>query len=279
MSAPTDPVKSPAEYVLGHSDREIERLKVQARLIDPITRRIFAAAGIVPGMRVLDVGCGVGDVAFLLADLVGESGEVVGVDRVAAAVDTARARGAHRSVKNLQFHTGDPSQMPFARPFDAIAGRYVLQFQKHPAVMLRRLTANLRPGGLVAFHELDWSGLHSFPPSPTFDQCCRWGVETLRLHGTETRMGSKLYATFIEAGLSDPSMHLEALAGGGLNSTDLLHLMADLTATLLPEMARLGVASAAEVGIDTLFERMQTEVVAKANLVVGHFQIGAWSRA
>ena len=60
-------------YVLGHSDRELDRLAVQARLIDPITCRFFSDAGIAPGMRVLDVGSGAGDTAFLAAGLVGET--------------------------------------------------------------------------------------------------------------------------------------------------------------------------------------------------------------
>ena len=83
-------------YVLGHSDRELDRLQVQARLIEPITRTFFSDAGLAPGMRVLDIGSGAGDVAFLAAELVGEEGEVVGIDRASAAAcdrDGAR-RGA-----------------------------------------------------------------------------------------------------------------------------------------------------------------------------------------
>jgi protein-L-isoaspartate O-methyltransferase len=265
-------------YVLGHSSKEIERLQMQARLIGPITKQIFYDAGIAPGMRVLDVGSGAGDVAFLVADMVGEAGEVVGVERVPDAIDVASARTTAAGVHNVHFLTGDPAEMVFDRPFDAVVGRYVLQFQKHPASMLRSLAGRVRSGGLVAFHEIDWNGLASFPPVPTYDRCCRWGLETLRLHGTETRMGSKLHSTFVEAGLSAPSMRLEALIGGGLKSADALRLMTDLTATLLPEMERFGVATAAEVGIETLFDRMQKETVAGASLVVGHFQIGAWSR-
>jgi ubiquinone/menaquinone biosynthesis C-methylase UbiE len=66
MNDQTQEVGSTRTYVLGHSSREIERLKAQAQLIDPITTRFFREAGIVPGMRVLDVGSGAGDVAFSL---------------------------------------------------------------------------------------------------------------------------------------------------------------------------------------------------------------------
>jgi SAM-dependent methyltransferase len=270
-----DPVP---KYVLGHSDREIERLKTQARLIDPITQRFFREAGIIPGMRVLDVGTGAGDVAFLAAEIVGDNGEVVGVDRVPAALEAARARASARSLRNVIFREGDPGEMTFERPFDAVIGRYVLQFQKDPATMLRLIAGHVRPGGVVTFHEIDWSGLGSFPPTPTYDRCCRWGVDTLRLHGTETRMGFKLHSTFVAAGLAPPSMRMEALIGGGANSAALLQLLAELVATLLPEMERLRVATAADVGVETLVERMRNEAIATSSVIFGHYQIGAWSR-
>jgi SAM-dependent methyltransferase len=278
MSDARGNVYSTDAYVLGHSGREIERLKAQARLIDPITKRFFREAGIVPGMRVLDVGSGAGDVAFLVADMVGETGGVVGVDRVPAAIDAARVRSSARSVRNVEFQTGDPAEMTFDAPFDAVIGRYVLQFQKDPAATLRKLVGHVRSAGLVVFHEIDWSGLASFPPAPIFDRCSRWGLETLRLHGTETRMGSKLHSTFVEAGLAAPSMRLEALIGGGANSADVLRIMSDLITTLLPEMERLGVVTVSEVGAETLFDRMKRESIAGTNLLVGHFQIGAWTR-
>ncbi|HKW50991.1 MAG TPA: class I SAM-dependent methyltransferase [Candidatus Eisenbacteria bacterium] len=268
---------SPA-YVLGHSDRELDRLKTQARLIDPITQRFFREAGLVPGMRVLDVGSGAGDVAFLAAELVGDTGEVVGVDRAPAALEEARERATARRSLNVTFRDGDPADMTFVRPFDAVIGRYVLQFQKDPAKMLRNLAARVRPGGLVVFHEIDWGGVQSFPPVPTYDQCCRWCVDTLRLSGTETRMGIKLHSTFVAAGLPPPLMRLEALITGGSTSPALLHLVTDVLETLLPEMERLGVATAADVGIETLVERINTEAAAHSSVIVRHFQIGAWSR-
>lgn len=269
---------SPRAYVLGHSSRELDRLNAQARLVDPITRRFFGEAGIGPGMRVLDVGSGAGDVAFLAAELVGDTGEVVGVDRSPAGLEVARARVAEYSLRNVSFLEGEPATIEFERPFDAAVGRYVLQFQDDPAEMLRAVAAGVRPGGMVVFHELDWDGVRSTPPVPTYDRCCRLIVETLRASGTETRMGSKLFSAFVAAGLPAPSLRLEAVAGGGMNSSDPLRLIADLAGSLSGTIEELGVGSAADLDPGTLLDRMRSEAHANASLVVAQFQFGAWSR-
>ncbi len=265
-------------YALGHSDRELDRLSAQARLVDPITRQFFGEAGITNGMRVLDVGTGAGDVAFLLAELVGDAGEVVGVDRAADALAVARARANAEPRRHVSFLEGDPTTMAFARPFDAVVGRYVLQFQPDPAAILRGLASHLNPGGIVAFHELDWDGVRSFPPAPTFDRCCGWIIETLRMLGAETRMGVKLHSTFVAAGLPAPSMRLSAIVGGGVNGTDRLALVTDLVETLLPAMRRLGVVTAADIGVETLSERISREVLSSDSVIVGRSEIVAWTR-
>ncbi len=245
-------MKSPHPYVLGHSNHEIERLQRQAGIVDPITRRFFREAGIVPGMRVLDVGSGAGDVSFLVAELVERGGEVVGVDRSATAVGAANARAKAMSLAQVSFVAGDPAELAFDRPFDAVVGRFVLQFQEDPATMLRNLVPRLGAGGVVVFHELDWGRIGSFPPAPLYEQCCRWGMETLRRHGTESRMGMKLYSTLVSAGLPSPQVRFEALFGCGAGAGIIVRWLADFIETLLPEMERLGVASASEVGIETL---------------------------
>ena len=184
---------APTEYVLGHSDRELVRLSRQARLLEPITREFFIDAGLVPGMRILDVGSGGGDVAFLAADLAGDKGSVVGVDRVPAAVVTARRRAEARSLRNVSFREGDPAEMTFEESFDAVVGRYVLLFQADAAHMLRQLARHVRPGDLIVFHEPDWSAVRSFPPVPTYDRCCRWIVEAAILGGSNWNMADKVH--------------------------------------------------------------------------------------
>ena len=93
---------STTDYVLCHSDFEIERLKIQAAVLADITRRLIRECGIQPGMRVLDIGCGAGDVSMLLADAVGPSGLVVAIDREARAVETARSRAEVAGYCNIE---------------------------------------------------------------------------------------------------------------------------------------------------------------------------------
>jgi len=81
-------------YALGYTNAEHDRLIRQATRIAPITERLFREGGIGPGQRVLDLGSGVGDVALLVARLVGPSGEVVGIERDAASIARANARVA-----------------------------------------------------------------------------------------------------------------------------------------------------------------------------------------
>jgi ubiquinone/menaquinone biosynthesis C-methylase UbiE len=262
-------------YALGHSSRELDRLSAQARLIEPITRDFFTRAGIRAGMRVLDVGSGVGDVSLLLVDLVGDSGQVVGVDRAASAVNVARIRAAKEFHENVTFLQGDPSMMELDGGFDAVVGRYVLQFQRDPAAMLRSIVSHAHPGGIVAFHEIDWGGARSFPPSPVFDRCCEWIVETLQLLGAETRMGTKLHSIFLAAGLPAPSTWLSAVVGGGKVGMHCVELVTDLIESLHPTMARLGVATSQELQLFS--RRVRDEVVANETFLVGRYEIGAWS--
>jgi SAM-dependent methyltransferase len=266
------------EYELGHSDRELKRLARQAQLVEPMTRQFLRDAGVMAGMRVLDIGSGAGDTAFLAAELVTAAGQVVGTDRSPTAVAAAQARAKERSLSNVAFREGDASVLAFERPFDAIVGRYVLMFAPDPVAMLKGIAAHLRPGGVIVFHEADWSGARSFPPSPTYDRCCDWIAQTFRRVGTSPRMGLSLYSAFLSAGLPAPTMALQALVGGANDSLSGLDLVADLATTLAPVMEQTEVVTIAELAPATLHERMRAELEANGGVVVVRYEVGAWSR-
>ena len=273
---PADTDDTPSHYVLGHSGDEMDRLNRQAALIGLFTRRFFQEAGVSAGMRVLDVGSGGGDVAILARELVGDSGEVVGADLSEQGIAAARARAAANGWRNVTFHVGDPSEMTFDRPFDVVLGRYVLMFQADPAAMLRRLAKHVRPGGIIVFHEADCNEAHSIPVVATYDRCWQWVMAAMQ--GADTSLGARLPSVFISAGLPAPSMRLEALVGGASESSNCIDLVVGLVATLLPQIERLGVATAAQVGLGTLRDRLMNETVAASSLLIGRSEIGAWCR-
>ena len=213
MAVPGDKANRTQEYELGHTDWELKRLANQALVMDPITRRHFQDAGIEAGMRVLDVGSDAGDVAFLVAEMVLSSGEVIGTDRSPTAVTAAQARARQRGLGNVSFQVGDPTALKFDKAFDAVVGRFVLMYSPDPAAMLRALAGHLRPGGIIVFHEASLAGAKSFPPAPIYDRCWALIAETFRKVGTNPNMGLELHTAFLRAGLPAPKMGLQSVIG------------------------------------------------------------------
>jgi SAM-dependent methyltransferase len=266
-------------YVLGHEDWELGRLASQARLVDPATRWFFSEAGIARGMRVLDVGSGAGDVAFLVASLVGPEGEVVGTDRSAAALARARARARAHELGNVSFVEGDPSKLAFERPFDAVVGRWVLMYQPDPGAFLKKLKAQVRPGGVIVFHEADHASARSSPSVPIFETSCALVAEVMRRAGHHTDGAHMLARSFLAAGLPPPTMRTHAVtAAGAPDAVDEVRLLTDLVRALSHEIVRQGLAAAADLDPEVLTERILAGM-AQANAVITHrADVAAWCR-
>jgi SAM-dependent methyltransferase len=228
-------------------------------------------------MRVLDVGSGSGDVSFLAADLVGSNGYVLGVDRSPAAVGRAKSRAFRRSLTNVSFELGDPAAMHFEGFFDAIIGRFVLMYQDDPATSLRKMMRNLRQGGLVVFQEVDSTACRSWPAVPVFDEAARWLIDGLRSSGARPELGLEMHSLFVDCGLPAPRMRTDAVVSGDEDSP-VFRLLAEAVRSLAPTLEKLNIASAAEVKIDTLADRMRGEVVAKRAIAMSYGLVGAWSR-
>ena len=261
-------------YALGDSARELERLIAQAEFYGRLTRNLFADAGLARGMRVLDVGCGPGDVSFLAASMVGPEGEVVGVDVSPAAIEVARRRAA--GVTNVRFLVGDARDLVGEGVFDALVGRLVLMYFPDPAAALRAFAAHVRSGGIIAFHEFIATRAESVPRCDLFERALQWVTGALSAAGADLSMGYRLFPTFLDAGLPAPQLRLEGRLGGGPD-TGVYNTLAEVLRTLIPLIERARLATAAEIDIDTLEDRMRTEAVAKRAVVIPPPFVGAWS--
>jgi SAM-dependent methyltransferase len=243
----------------------------------PHTRQLLTEAGLTANMRVLDVGSGSGDVSFLAADLVGSTGYVLGVDRSRAAVERARSRAFRRNLTNVSFELGDPAAMQFDGPFDAIIGRFVLMYQDDPTAHLGQILQHLRQGGLVVFQELDSTACRSWPPVPVFDEAARWLAEGLRSSGARPELGLEMHSLFVNCGLPAPRMRLDTLVSGEEESP-IYKLLAEAVRSLVPTLEKLNIASATQVNIDNLADRMRREVVTNRAIAMSYGLVGAWAR-
>lgn len=266
---------SESRYLFGHSAAELERLEWQAGYLRPYTERLLAEAGIGPGMRVLDVGCGAGDVTLLVADRVGPTGSVVGIDRSAQAVAFATDRAGSRD--RVDFVHAALADFADATRFDAVIGRYVLLHQKEPVEFLRSAARQLRPGGVLALHETDpQQGGGSLPLVPLWHQIFDWLGRAFDAVGALPHVASRLFECFADAGLPSPRVSCERPIGGGPESP-LYRWLADTVRSMLPVLETIGV-DPAEVDVDTLADRLREATVRSRSQLEapGHFL--AWVR-
>src|SRR5574337_409103 len=236
-------------YPLGYSAHESRRLVAQAALLADITKEALEKAGIGAGMRVLDLGCGPGDVSILAA-----------------------------SLDHVRFIRGELDAFDIEEEFDAIIGRFVLLYLRDPGGLLRRLSRRLRPGGTVFFQEIDMSAVAQHPPSALFAQTYGWIFGAFSAAGAERDMGAKLLPTFLSAGLPRPEMIAVTPVQSGPSSA-YYEFLSDMIVSMLPVIERAKIATAAEIDVATLAHRLRQDAVANERVIFAQRVVSAWARA
>ena len=87
-----------------------------------------------------------------------------------------------------------------------------------------------------------------------------------------------MYKAFLGAGLPAPQMRMQTFIGFGAACEDWLRVAVDFVHTLLPKIEQFRIATATEVDVGTLAQRLRDEVISNAHMIVGRSEIGAWSR-
>lgn len=253
----TDPV-----YVMGRSEAEARRLQLQARLYDRITRRFLADAGLTPGMTVLDVGSGPGDVAFAAADLVGPTGRVVGVDVNPLILEIARARASAEGRDNVRFVAGDCRSALLPDDFDAAIGRLVLMYTGDVTEALHPIVARVKPGGVVAFAEADFSSVLGYMRASSEGvnrAMWEWASQAFACSDILTAMAGPLHRAFLAAGLGAPEMAVQTPLDGTDDCIGCEWAAASLR-SVLPILEQHGIVTADILDCDSLATRCRDEV-------------------
>ncbi|OMC54832.1 methylase [Mycobacterium sp. IS-836] len=264
-------------YVLGHVDAEIQRLLLQGRLHNDFTEHALRLAGLRPGMRVLDVGCGPGDVSFIAARLVGREGRVLGVDAAADVIELARTRAADQGLESVSFEATAIADIHLDEPVDAVIGRLILMHLPDPVAALRHLAAMVRPGGLIVFCESDINGVYGVADMPLWRAMTETVARAFRGAGLDPGFGAKMPTVFRRAGLGAPRLTLGAPLGGA-DDTDIVAYVAETWRSMFPLAERLGLVPDELADLDTLRRRLQDEAAAAEAVVVMPPLICAWTQ-
>jgi len=195
---------SERDYVLGTDDEEIARLGLQHRAWKERALEAWRAAGIGRGQTVLDVGCGPGYAALDLAELVGPLGRVVAIDKSARFLEALGRMCQQRGLGNVTVHRADLEAGEFPGVMaDRVWCRWVLSFVKNPRDVLARMTAALRPGGVLVLHEyFDYSTWRGAPRCPEVEEFVRAVMASWRDQGGEPDIAMSLPRWIEELGFA-----------------------------------------------------------------------------
>jgi SAM-dependent methyltransferase len=264
-------------YVLGHADVEVQRLLLQGRLYDDYTEHALRLAGLRPGMRVLDVGCGPGDVSFVAAKLVGPSGTVLGVDAAPEMIELARARAAEKGLSAVRFTQAAIDAITLDEPVDAVIGRLILMHLPDPAATLRHLSSCVRPGGVIAFSENDITAARSIPDMPLFGRVTAGIVRAFEAMGLSAQFGTTLHSVFADAGLGAPRLTLGTPIGTAAEN-DILAYAAEVWRLVSPIAQQRGFGIDELADIDDFVPQFREEALAVNALITMPPIITAWAQ-
>ena len=265
-------------YVLGNHPEELARLDRQAAAIERPTRMLLQTAGLAAGMRVLDLGTGLGHVARMAAEIVGPTGEVVGVDRSADALAVARDRTLAAGLDQVRFHEGDVTTWRGDARFDAIVERLLLFHMADPtAVVKHHVEANLGRDGTFVAIDFDIGASRAEPPTPLPDTALDWILRAFRAAGARPTIGATLGRILESAGLGDVRTF-------GVQGYLAPHdpagpaLLAGVVRSLSPTIVQHGIATAEEMDLPTLQERIAAAIRDADAVILPPTVAGAWGR-
>jgi SAM-dependent methyltransferase len=204
----TQDLVQPNPYALATGAAAVRRLHVLHDIYAPAGRRVLLQAGLRAGMKVADFGCGVGVVTRMLAEMVGPSGSVTGIDVHGPQLAEAAAFCESRGLMNTSFVNADACGTGLPREsFDLVYCRFLLLHLPDPMACLREMREVLRPGGIIVVEDGDLASAESIPPTAidAFAECfCKFGP----LRGLDYSLARNLYHMVIATGFSDVNVDI-----------------------------------------------------------------------
>lgn len=196
----TEALKS---YPIKGGETGRARLSVLARVLAPTTEKLFERAGSLKGLKVIDAGCGGGDVTFALARHVGPQGHVTGIDLDLEKLKAAHTAAEAQGLSHVRFEASDVTKNWPAADADLVYGRFILTHLKQPQDLLAQAMAALKPGGMILIEDIDIAGRFCYPENAAVEASYQLYMALSRRRGGDPIIGRRLSLLLEEAGFAD----------------------------------------------------------------------------
>jgi len=249
--------QSSAQYVLGVNAAELDRLGLQHRLWSDAAHALWRRAGVQPGWKVLDIGCGPGFAALDLAQIVGASspgvgrGGVVGMDESQPYLDYLAAQVRARGIKNISCVRGNATRLAELSEvgtgsFDAAYSRWVMCFVNDPSGVARGVHRALKPGGRWIVQDyFNYEAMATAPRSAAFARAVAATGQSWRARGGDPDIMGRLPAMLEQMGFAVEHLNVQQrIARPG---EPMWHWPQTFWTNFLPVLEEMGLLSAAEV--------------------------------
>jgi SAM-dependent methyltransferase len=265
------------DYALARTPEEYERLRAQARVWESATARRLDQVALATGARCLDAGCGPGETMRLMAQRVGPSGHVLGVDVDASLGAQAVAMltlAGHRQCAFAPIDLTTDEPLP-GEPFDLVYARLLLYHLPERVAVLRRLWDAVAPGGHLLVEDYDVRGTGVTPSLESVDECHRVVIAAFDAAGCDVQVGARLPQLFADAGIGAPDA--TDVAGRLEPFSDAVRMFTGVYRSLLPTALANGITTEERAA------EWMSEIAADAQCDPGRpalwpLLIGAWKR-
>jgi SAM-dependent methyltransferase len=260
-------------YAIEGGKEGKRRLDMLAEVMRPTTSRLLKEVGVEHGQTCLDVGCGGGHVTLDLAEMVGPTGRVIGVDFDDSILELARRDVKASGMNNILFQETDARSVE-GGPFDLIYARFLLSHVERPAELLDHLARLLVEGGAMVVEDIDFSGCFCYPGDPAYDRFVDLYVAAVEAGGGDAKLGKRLPALVRGTALHDVRWNVFQLV---LAEGSSKQIQAVTMEKIGPGLLRNGLATKAE--IQEIVHSMQAFAADPDTLVATPRMVQVWGRA
>jgi ubiquinone/menaquinone biosynthesis C-methylase UbiE len=191
------------EYIITGGEEGKKRLNVLADVLSSYTKALLEKDGPIHRKKILDLGCGGGNVALMASKMVGEEGYVTAIDFDSEIISLAKQDAINDGVNNISFEAQSAYDITFDDRFDIAYSRFLLSHLRQPELALQNMLKSAKPGARIIVEDVEFSGHFCYPSCKAFDSYIKYYTAAATHNEQNPEIGPSLFQLFHSAGIKN----------------------------------------------------------------------------